>query len=317
MAVTDFIRGAAGLFAASEAIDLYRNRDDLANRGSQNIRFPIDLKTAYIHMQFSKYVRRSITDQPFYNPENSIRLPIPKELTDTVSVNYTTDELGPGIGAAVDALAGTSLDFSSREGVFNTFGSLQTQSTTLFAGIGAEALRQIAGGTQIANNFRSGFSALSGLTINSFQTILFKAPNFKKHRFSWRLIPKNEEESRDIETILSLFKYHMLPGISASGGVFFSYPEILKIKLFPKDEYLYKFKPCVVDSVSVNYAPNGPSFYRSSGAPTAVDFSVNLQEIEIWTKEDYIRNNLGNFGNRRAQEQTVRLEQQARPFAGE
>ena len=112
----------------------------------------------------------------------------------------------------------------------------------------------------------------------------------------------------------------MLPGISGpgTGGVFFSYPEILQIKLFPKDDYLYRFKPCVVDNVSVNYAPNNPSFYRETGAPTAVQFSVSLQEIEIWTKNDYeyyqetIRNNPIAVA-----EQAVRQAQLSRSPTGE
>jgi hypothetical protein len=111
----------------------------------------------------------------------------------------------------------------------------------------------------------------------------------------------------------------MLPGISNAGGVFFSYPEILQVKLFPKDEYLYRFKPCVVESVSVNYAPNGPSFYRQSQAPTAIDFSISLQEIEIWTKADYLRNSVGGVVDQqqRNQEQAARLAQASRPPSGE
>jgi hypothetical protein len=42
--------------------------------------------------------------------------------------------------------------------------------------------------------------------------------------------------------------------------------------------------------VTVNFAPNSPSFFRSTNAPTALQFSIKVQEIEIWTKADYFRN---------------------------
>ena len=78
----------------------------------------------------------------------------------------------------------------------------------------------------------------------------------------------------------------MLPGTVAR-GLLFTFPEILDIKLFPDDKFMYKFKPCVLKGMSVDYAPNGPSFYRRTDAPTAVSISLDLQEIEFWTKNDF------------------------------
>jgi len=311
--------GAAALYAAPDAIDLYQNRSALSSWRDQNISFPVDIKgNAYIHMRFEKYSRRSIREQPFFSPQNSMKLPLPKELVDNVNVNYSTEDLGPFIGAAADTLA-RSGDLSTSNGISDAISritsAVQAGAADIGAGAGASVLSATVGRTAIG----SAISSLTGIAINPFQTILFKSPSFKKHRFSWKLVPKNEQESKDIETIVSLFKYHMLPGISNAGGVFFSYPEILQVKLFPKDEYLYRFKPCVVESVSVNYAPNGPSFYRQSQAPTAIDFSISLQEIEIWTKADYLRNSVGGVVDQqqRNQEQAARLAQASRPPSGE
>lgn len=276
------LTGLSAVIGYEISENIFGDRDRLVVQ-NQNVIFPSDLtESAYISMKFSKYQRRSINETPFFSPVNSIRLPLPKELTDTVSVQYSSQELGPAIGASLDTLA------QNRQNSFSqsTFDSITGSIRDIAAVAGAQVARSLLPTTALA-----GLSSLTGVAINPFQTILFKSPNFKKHRFSWKLIPKNEEESRNIEYIVRLFKYHMLPGVAAPGNaVFFSYPEILEIRIFPKDEYLYKFKPCVVDSISVNYAPNGPSFYRSSSAPTAVEFSMNLQEIEIWTKLDYLQN---------------------------
>lgn len=290
-------QGIAALLSTGDAISLYTERDALVVQ-NQDVIFPEDLKYAYIHMRFSKYKRRSIREQPFFEPQNSIRLPLPAELNDSFSVSYDKKDLGPMVGAAADAIAGQS--FNS---VGDFFTALAQSAFSIPAGAGAAAIQTAAdgnapgltqGGRDIVATTVQGLQSLTGLTPNPFQTVLFKSPDFKTHKFSWTLIPKSDKESNAIEFILRLFKYHMLPGISGA-TVFFSFPQILEIKLFPQDKYLYKFKPCVVESISVDYAPNGPSFYRSTGAPAAVKFTIGLQEIEIWTKVDYARDSSGRI----------------------
>ena len=297
---------AAGLAAAVDAASLYSERGSFVNR-TQNFMFPLDLvdlnqrRNAYIHMRFEKYVRRSIYEQPFYAPEAGIRLPIPARLQDSIGVEYdTSSSLGTAVGAVADAIQNVpNIANNILSGNIGAAAAEAARSgVSVFAGVGATGIDRAA--STVSNiipgstgaQVRSAFESLTGVTTNPFQVVLFKSPKFKSHNFSWKLVPKNRAETEVLESIISLFKYHMLPSVSA-GGIFFGYPEILQIRLYPRDSYLYKFKPCVVDSVSVNYAPNGPSFYRETGAPTAVEFTVSLQEIEIWTKADYFRDENG------------------------
>lgn len=301
---------AAGVAAAADAASLYNRRESFVGQ-FQNFMFPRDLvdpnqrRNAYISMRFEKYVRRSIYQQPFYTPEAGIRLPIPARLQDSIGVEYdTSSSLGTAVGAVADAIQNVP-NIASNILSGNISGAAETavrSGISVFAGFGATNIDRAASnaagifraaGAQVSGEqVRAGFESLTGVTTNPFQVVLFKSPKFKSHNFSWKLVPKNRAETEELEDIISLFKYHMLPSVS-TGGIFFGYPEILQIRLYPRDSYLYKFKPCVVDSVSVNYAPNGPSFYRETGAPTAVEFTVSLQEIEIWTKADYLRDENG------------------------
>lgn len=309
----------AGLAAAVDASTLYNQRGSFVNQ-TQDFMFPLDLvdlnqrRNAYIHMRFEKYIRRSIYEQPFYTPEAGIRLPIPARLQDSVSVQYDTGNLGTAVGAAADALQ--SVPNIAGNVLSGNFGAAAAEAGRagfqVFAGVGATAIDRAASTISSAlpgstgEQVRAGVESLTGITTNPYQVILFRNPKFKSHNFSWKLVPKNRAETEELENIISLFKYHMLPSVSA-GGIFFGYPEILQIRLYPRDSYLYRFKPCVVDSVSVNYAPNGPSFYRDTGAPVAIEFSVSLQEIEMWTKADYLRDENGRItsitGSRIARQQ--------------
>jgi hypothetical protein len=278
---------AAGYLAGQDLVDLYRNTTAGA-RTNQNITFPDDLisaneeRNAYCALRFSRYVRRSIKSPPVLDVASGINLPLPANLRESQSVEYSTESLGPMIGAAADATASAI----STGGAGGIGGIASSIASNIAIGGAAEAYQRLVPRIPMFGNQIAGaISSLSGITVNPFQTILFKAPNFKKHSFSWKFIPRTPQESEKIRVIVELFKYHSSPGITT--GVFFSYPEILEIALYPRNEYLYKFKPCVVDNVTVNYAPNGPSIYRSTGAPTAVEVTLSIQELEYWTKNDY------------------------------
>lgn len=280
--------GSLAAFAA-DAASLYMERDSLIerlyrDRGiSNSLTFPSDLNSSvpYLAMEFKKYERRSITQQPFYAGQGKIRLPIPENLTENTSVSYDKGtSLGPIAGALTDAATSTIA------------GNFADAGQSLFgaaAGAGAAVLGAGLRRAQAPETLTPAASALTGLTTNPFQVVLFKAPEFRTHRFSWRFVPKSRDETDILKQLITVFKFHSLPGISAAGGVFFSYPEIIELSFKPTNEFLYKFKPCVVESVSVNYAPSGPSFYRATNAPTAIQFSINLQEIEIMTKADFFR----------------------------
>jgi hypothetical protein len=140
---------------------------------------------------------------------------------------------------------------------------------------------------------------LGGLAQNPFLTVLFKSPNFKKHQFSWKLAPNNAQESNTIRDIVNTFKSNMLPAMAPNaGGTLLTYPNIAIISLYPDESFLYKFKPCVIESMDVNYAIGGqPSFFKGTNAPTIVQISINLLEIEYWLKEDYEDNSFRGGGS--------------------
>jgi len=304
MAGTLGVLGLAAGFAAADAASLYGRQSADASRFQDAIKFPLDLKVdsaaPYISMRFVQYSRRSIYEQPVFNDVMKISLPIPENLVDRTGINYTDENLGAAFGAATEALSGVSRVGGS---VSDIGDRLYGAAAGVGVGVAQAAVGALGNSSStvaqlISQNIQRGVTAtsvLTGITTNPFQVVLFKSPDFRRHTFQWRLVPRNKQESDTIEKLVNTFKYHSLPGLS-SGAVFFSYPEVLEIKFRPADQYLYKFKPCVVRGITVNYAPNSPSFYRSSSAPTAVQFSVELQEIELITKADYMRDERGRFG---------------------
>jgi hypothetical protein len=300
--------GAATVLGAYNAFELYNQRPALANAFQDSIVFPSDLNRTnipFISMQFKRYERRSINQQPFYTNVMKIRLPIPENLVERTAVTYNNQELGSIIGSAIEAGSagsqspGTTIAGGAALGALGAApqiagalaAGLQPGAARTAATLGAGALNVAAGLTSAAAG------ALFGITTNPYQVVLFKSPEFRTHSFTWKLIPNSLQESESLKQLIETFRYHSLPGISVAGALLFSYPEILEINFRPSDTYLYKFKPCVVKGITVNYAPNSPSFVRSSGAPTAVQFQIDLQEIEIMTKADFFRDQSGIYSS--------------------
>lgn len=165
-----------------------------------------------------------------------------------------------------------------------------------FAALGAQALstllaqRRTALLTSIANAARAPVEALVGASINPFLWMLFKQPTFKEYTFNWTLTPSNEQETRDIAFVINHFKENMLPTLGTASA-YYGYPNIVLVKFYPDDKFMFRFKPCVVLAVASDYtAAGGPSFFKRTNAPTTINFSVILKEIDLWTREDYRQN---------------------------
>jgi hypothetical protein len=292
---------AGTIFAFSDARDLYGQRDQMASQFQQQSIFPADLiqnnRSFYMSFQFQKYEKRAINNSPFLRSQGTVRLPIPNNLKDNMNVSYGSPSLSGAVGAGLEQVVAGGQNQS-----FETVaGSLGTAAAAGAAAIGGAAAQFIQG-TGIGQAAQAYF----GLAVNPYQTILFEKPEFKKHSFSWRMIPKNERESSIIRDILRTFQYHMSPGVSGAGatapGLFFSYPSMVTVSLYPSSEFLYRFKPCVLQNVSIDYAPgSSPSFYkRTPAAPTVVNVTINLLEIEYWTNKDFTAD---QFSDIRAQQE--------------
>jgi len=279
--------GVGGPAALADAYNLYNRRNHYASQMQNQLMHPRDLldnNRHYISFLFQKYKKRSINDAPFLRSDGAIRLPVPDGLKDSLDLDYGNANLGAATGAALEELAGSS---GSGASMFQRAGSLLESGASAAQGYAAQTLANNAVG-------RIGM-AVSGVTVNPFQTILFEKPQFKNHSFTWKLAPTDEIEQGIIRDIVRVFQYHALPGVSTGAAILFSFPSMVTVSLFPSSEFMYRFKPCVITSLAVNYAPgSGPSFNRGTGGPTSVTLQMNLKEIELWTQNDYLGPNAFN-----------------------
>lgn len=269
------------------AADLYpmrmQNLSNIEGGGTiGGLQFPSDRGKYFMSLGLHDY-SRSASDLMGVilgklNITNTITLPLPQQMTDSHNVNYAEEALGQGLGATTEA--GSNL-MNAMAGNMSNIG----QALGGLLGAGAQTI--LDGFKNLTGvNAPQLSQALTGLAPNQFLTILLKGPQYKKHSFTWKLSPRNEGESESIRAIIALLNNSMAPGMKTNA--FFTFPKIVTLSFMPNSNVLYRFKPAVIENMTVNYAPSGaPAFYRRTEAPDTVELKLDFLEVEYWLTGDF------------------------------
>ena len=161
------------------------------------------------------------------------------------------------------------------------------------------------------NSFSPGLGkamgASRGTAVNPQATLSFEGVNLRQFSFDWTLYPESAEEAQAIKKIIRSMKRVILPtvqGLAAddqsadgSGGTlsgnslaraFLTYPATVNINLLGIDEsHFLRFKPCMVDSINIDYGASGEIVIAEGGVPQGIKLSMVFKELEIQTAEDY------------------------------
>lgn len=261
--------------------------NNFANRSSiRGLRFPLDMPKHVFNIGISSFNRIDFFSFSLIIG-SSIALPIPKQLVDNDMTTYEQEELKTAGAAAQAATRGASAILSDPSEIGSQMLNALSAGGLIASTLGQSALGQVM----------AGINSQLGQAPNQFLTVLLKGPAYKKHEFSWTLAPRNAAESEAIRNIILTLKRSMAVGKPTATGLgFFGAPAVFGLS-FLKDtggsssnvnQYLYRFKPCVLENMSVNYTPSSaPAFYAGTGAPDAVELRLSFLEIEFWFREDY------------------------------
>lgn len=233
---------------------------------------------------------------------NTVVLPLPTNLTDTYNVQVGSYELG-GVGALAadlasrgsvgDAITGTK-DALVREGqnvandiINGNFSGLYSnfQAATAFG------MRNFLDALPVGG-INQGLSVGTGRAVNPHIALTFDGVGLKSHQFNWNLSPRNAQEAETIKNIIDCIKKAMLPSYwkdnsdNAFRRALLEYPDIVEIFFTGVNpNYLFHFKPALIQDFTVDYAPNGIALNRG-GKPSFINMSLSLTEATIHTRED-------------------------------
>ena len=126
----------------------------------------------------------------------------------------------------------------------------------------------------------------TGMVVNPNLTVLFSGPKLRQFSFAFPLTPRSEAEAVRIRKIIRAFKRNSLPQRSSSSA-FLKSPRIFLLKYIFKSNstagtqhpFLNKFKPCMLESFSVNYTPDNSYMTLRDGSMTRYTISLTFKEV--------------------------------------
>lgn len=130
--------------------------------------------------------------------------------------------------------------------------------------------------------------ATQGLALNPQQQLLFDGIDFRTFQMSFTFTPFSKDEATTVKNIVKMFKTHAAPRIvTGAAGMFFIPPSTFNLEFFfngEENKNIGKVAECVIETIDVNYAPNGWSSH-TDGSPVQTTMSISFKEIELIDRE--------------------------------
>lgn len=247
-----------------------------------NLKFPKDIGPYSITFRFTQYFKDSPLAPKKDRPVVSITLPMPADLVDKFSAQYSSKDLGFLGKAALESGMFEMIakgDYSEERAyeVGASAGSL-FKSENVYAGV-----RTLLGDSTLGN----AADRATGTALNPYTALHFQGVNLRKHSFKFKLSPNSRDEAVALQNIIRAFKERMLP---EKNGLLFLVPDTCVIT-FNTPNVPYSFKTCFLENLSINYAPSGvPSFFKGGEFATEVDIMLEFGETEPVTRDDILDN---------------------------
>ena len=224
--------------------------------------------------------------------QESIAIYLPPNVEDNTTAGYNDMRTGlAGFLAARGVSAMTSGDDAERiakEFVGSAKGVLS-----------GAALRAVSEVAEIALG-AEGTVALGekafGVASNPYMEVLFDAMSLRTFTYNFKFAPKNEKETAEVQKIIQVFRFHMVPELRGGQSRFLGLPSQFDIHYMYQpmgnsqssnamiNPYYNKIATCVLQNCAINYTPEGVRSFED-GAPTQITMSLQFKETEMLTKD--------------------------------
>lgn len=278
------------------------------------IRYPIKKLTSkddYVQIDIYKYKPGGLSSgSSFALPsggtsgtlEQSIILPMPQTLPDnSQSAMWGKNEMGPlEVGAARIAndtvnsenyLKGLSDSLSQEAGKLLSTVQTGVGQGALSSGIAAAAVKNIMGQGGDVGTY---LSRAGGITFNQNVELLFTGVDLRPaFAFTFDMVPRSAEETRTIKNIIRILKVAMSPskgGTGSGAGLFITAPRVFNVKYKSGSSdhpFLNRFTTCALQTMSVNFTPDGTYTTYTDATPVHIQMSLQFQELTPIFREDY------------------------------
>ena len=215
----------------------------------------------------------------------SVILPIPGGIQDGQAVTWGGQTMSP-LDMALANVALTTVGEGPGAGVGKA-GDLAKNIAKDF-GANKEALAAVIAG--MAAGGQQLLTRTTGAIANPNMELLFGGPNLRTFSFQFLLAPRDKSEAMTVIKILRFFKQGMAP-IRTKSRLFMKSPHTFKLSYRnssgDQHKFLNKFKECALQSMGVDYAPNGQYSTYEDGVMTAYQMTMTYSELNPIFNDDY------------------------------
>jgi len=246
--------------------------------------------------------------------ESQIALYMPDTLNMTYSSNYEdfslTDALGVG-GKITQTAVSAYEDYKKT-------GSMSDTALNILQGPAGAELAGLIGKKATSDQLGNVLLKASGKAINPQMQLLYKGVDLRTFQLDFIFTPKTKAEAKTVKDIIDTFTYYSHPilGDAAKGsqGQYFIMPSVFEIKfqftggdgtfssiissvlgslgsigsaIAPllsskgaENQNIFKVGECVLQNMSVDYAPNGWASY-ADGNPVQTRLTLQFKEMDI------------------------------------
>lgn len=143
-------------------------------------------------------------------------------------------------------------------------------------------------GRVIATSASDLVQSATRTAVNPKTDLLFKSIERRTFSFDYMFAPKSALEAIEVANIIQAFRLFSAPEvIQGTMEYLYTYPAEFDIEYgFVKDgveeqnKFLNKISSCVLESVSINYAPGGTFHTLEAGEPVQVQMTLHFRELE-------------------------------------
>jgi len=154
---------------------------------------------------------------------------------------------------------------------------------------GISAFGAATRGEGVQENFDKAF----GQTMNPFIDVAFDTMGLRSFEYTFDFRPKSATESTEVDAIIKLFRFHMVPELKGTNHRYMTLPSTFDIHYMyqtspeeaEENPFYNKIATCVLEDCRVNYAPGETIQTFQSGAPTHITMTLKFMETEMLTKE--------------------------------
>jgi hypothetical protein len=225
-----------------------------------------------------------------------ITLPIPQQISDSLTVSYAEDTLNPlqiaGLNVANEAAkSGFDVVKKVRE-LINTKNLPGIDSATINAATNALAGIAI---NQLGANVSPGalITRATGQILQSNLELLFSGVTLRSFPFSFDFTPRDPQEGEMVKQIIRILKESMAPKGGKSGArnsLFIGSPNLFQLEYKTGNAahpFLNRFKVCALSDLQVNYTASGTYATYGDGTPVHINVAMQFKEINPIYAEDY------------------------------